>query len=201
MIKRDKSTVWNWHFQNISVHNHNIHCICAWRQCVGYSCAIVLLCAAAPAAEADSAAPNLIDLSMEWVCLCVLHTHAWILTGCICTQVIACIHFFFFYHKNKALWATLKIQTLSHHCVASASADALSFFNSSVMELSSCLSSSSSQLDELVFEDFARLRLTKTHDERDGGNLLLWVHGLSLTSHIWSSGSKTVGGKQQSFRH
>lgn len=58
------------------------------------------------------------------------------------------------------------------------------FFNSLVLELSSRRSSPSSQLDNLVFEDFARLRLTKTHDERDGGNLLLWVHALSLNQPI-----------------
>lgn len=61
-------------------------------------------------------------------------------------------------------------QSSSHPCPTAPAAEADSAAPN-LIDLS--MDSSSSQLDELVFEDFARLRMTKTHDERDGGNLLL----------------------------
>lgn len=136
-------------------------------------CNVVVLCAAAPAADAHSAGPNLIDLSMEWVCLCVLHAHAWVLCLNMYLMVMACQDV-----DRKHFPKLLRLQRdhsdcARRHCVAYA--DVLSTRVGD--ELRSRSSSPSSQLDDLVFEDFARLRLTNTYEVTDDNSLLLWVHG------------------------
>lgn len=82
----------------------------------------------------------------------------------ICTQVISRKQW------TIKMFAVVYVNIVHHVCDIS--------LNTLRIELCLCFSSSSPPLDDLVFEDFARLRLTNTKDD---GNLLFWLCILSLS--------------------